>query len=99
MRMDDVAQLVRLEVKQDADGYDVTTEHTKDVYVGEKSVNRSEFYTSAQAGIEVSTIFTMRCCDYAGEPMIRHNGRLYKIVRSYTQDGEWVELVCSDKAV
>ena len=99
MRMSDVAQLVSTTVTQDSDGYDVTDKHYRYVFVGKKSVTRSEFYTGLQAGIDLSSVFVMRCCDYHGEPMIRYNRTTYKIVRAYTADDEWIELVCSGKTV
>ena len=99
MRMSDVAQLVSTTVTQDSDGYDVVKKRYRDVFVGKKSVTRSEFYTGLQAGIDLSSMFIMRCCDYHGEPMIQYNGVTYKVIRAYTSDDEWIELVCSGKAV
>lgn len=92
----DVANLIAVASAEDSDGYDTTTETRTEVFVDVKSVTREEFYRSMQAGKELVIAFYIRACDYDGQSRIEHGGKQYKIVRTYTKDGEIMELNCSE---
>lgn len=95
----DVAKLIAVVKTQDPDGYPVEAEAKTDTYVNVKSATRAEFYTALQAGLTISKVFEMRACDYADQKRIEYDGRVYNIIRTYTKDGEVLELNCSDLAV
>ena len=92
----DVAQLISVTATEDSEGYDVVSEARTEVFVDVKSVRREEFYRSRQAGIDLTIAFDVRACDYDGQPRIEYNGKQYRIRRTYTRDGEMLELNCSD---
>lgn len=99
MLFKDVAKLITITRTRDSDGYPVDQEATTEVYVNVKSVKRSEFYASLQAGINTTKAFVMRSCDYDGQTIIEYEGKRYSVVRTYSEDGELIELNCSDLAV
>jgi len=98
----DVATLIKVESAPDSDGYTVETETSRrEVFVDVQSVRRSEFYAAQQAGMTVALVFNVRAADYEGETLIeyKHPGAdeitVYSVVRSFTKNGEIVELNCS----
>jgi len=95
----DEAKLISYTETKDADGYPIKTPTTSDVFVNVKSAKRSEFYAALQVGKTITKVFEIRVCDYADQGVIEHDGKKYNIVRSYTKDGEMLELNCSDLAV
>lgn len=92
----DVADLIAVERGEDADGYDVETETRTEVFVDVRSVKRSEFYRSLQAGRKLDIAFLLRACDYDGQERVGYGGKVYRVVRDYSEDGETVELNCSE---
>jgi len=95
----DIITLIAMMQGKDADGFPANVEVPHEVYANKKSVTRSEFYSSMQAGIKATALFETRLCDYeeCGNPTIlEHDGKRYKVERTYTKDNENVELTCSD---
>ena len=76
-------------------GDPVVTENTSQVFVGVKSVTRSEFYTAQTAGFDPQIIFMLSdYLDYNGESFVEYQGQLYKVIRTYRKGIE-LELVCA----
>ena len=92
----DVITLISETSTLNANGYDVIKETTSDVFADVQSVTRTEFYESMKAGISLACAFVVRCADYAGQKLIEFNGTRYKVERTYSYDGETVELNCSE---
>ena len=95
----DIITLITLTQGKDADGFPADVEVSHEDYANKKSVTRSEFYSSMQAGIKATALFETRLCDYeeCGSPTIlEHEGKRYKVERTYTKNNETVELTCSD---
>jgi len=95
----DIINLIEITQGKDSDGFPINVEVKHEVYADKKSVTRSEFYSSMQAGIKATALFETRLCDYEepGSPTIlEHEGKRYKVERTYTKDNEKVELTCSD---
>ena len=68
------------------------------VYARVFSVGQSEFYTSAQAGIELEVKFDIWAHEYKGELLVEWNGREYPVIRSYRKGRDRVELTCAKRA-
>lgn len=68
---------------------------TKTVYADRQGVKRSEFYQAQTAGYKPEAVFIIRACEYSDEQQLTHNGTTYHIIRTYTADGELLELICS----
>lgn len=95
----DIASLISVTQTADSDGYKTTTETTVEVFVDVKSAVRSEFYAALKADVTISKVFEMRMCDYDDQKLIEHESKRYNIIRTYSADGEIIELNCSDLAV
>lgn len=83
----------------DADGYPIATPTDTTVWANRKSVSRSEFYASNQAGINMTQAFEIHAEDWNNQTFIVDGSKVYKIERSYQIGLGIVELNCSDKAV
>lgn len=92
----DVITLVKQTVTIDTDGYETVVETTKDVCADCNSVTRSEFYEAYKNGLKLSLSARIRCCEYSGEKFIDYNSRRYQVERTYSADGEVIELNCSE---
>lgn len=65
------------------------------ILCGKKSVGRNEFYSAAQAGLKPEIIFIVHDYEYNGEEKIRFEGKIYKVIKTYSVSFEEVELTCS----
>ena len=70
-------------------------EKARGVYARVFSVGQSEFYSSAQAGIELEVKFDIWAHEYRGELLVEWNGREYPVIRSYRKGIDRVELTCA----
>ena len=71
------------------------TESTSQVYVGVKSVKRSEYYVAQTAGFDPQIVFMLSdYLEYHGESFVRYQDVLYKVIRTY-RTGIGLELVCA----
>ena len=76
-------------------GDPVVTESTSQVFVGVKSVVRSEFYQAQTAGFDPQIIFMLSdYLDYHGESFVKYEEVMYKVIRTYRK-GTTLELVCA----
>lgn len=76
-------------------GDPVVTENTTQVFVGVKSVTRSEFYTAQTAGFDPQIVFMLSdYLEYNDEPFVEYQGKMYKVIRTYRKGIE-LELVCA----
>lgn len=91
----DTARLITAEAEEDAEGYETVCESASEVFVDVKSVRREEFYRSMQAGVELTIAFDMRACDYGGQSRVEYDGKQYRVVRTFSPDGEMLELNCA----
>ncbi len=65
-----------------------------EVWADQKSVGRSEFYQSAQAGIKADIIFAVHTSDYSGQTEIEYDSNTYDVTRTYQKGLDVVELTC-----
>jgi len=66
-----------------------------EVYADLSSIGRTEFYKSAGTGFTPEKVFTVHSFEYTEHQYVRHNGTVYKIIRTYSDDPEFIELVVS----
>lgn len=92
----DEAALIREEKTVKPNGYKDTTTARREVYANKKTATRSEFYTAKQAGDKIALVLEVRGADYQGETLVECEGRLYEVVRAYTESGETYELNCKE---
>lgn len=100
MRFRDEITLIAVKRSVDADGYvTAETESSTYVFADVMSIRRSEFYESLRSGVRMAIAFKVRICDYNNEERVKYNGKTYKVERTYTSDGEMIELNCSEMNV
>lgn len=106
----DIITLIAVTKGQDADGFPAEVEHTHDVFADKKSVSRAEFYSSLQAGTTATAVFNTRAVDFNEAvyndvngkheaTCLEHDGKKYKILRTYSKDDEMLEITCTDLGV
>ncbi len=59
-----------------------------------KSIGRNEFYSAAQAGLRPSLTFKIHKYEYNGEKKVKFEGQEYKVLRTYSENFEELELIC-----
>ena len=69
------------------------------VFCNKKSIRQSEFYQAHATGLKPEIMFEVRNVDYDGQQQLVHEGKTYNIIRTYTPNGEIIELVCSGLVV
>lgn len=73
------------------------TETKSVVFANKKSVGYAEFYKAQQAGYSAEIKFDVYAEEYHGEQFAEHEGKRYKVLRTYlSKNGETVELTLSD---
>ncbi|OMF35266.1 hypothetical protein BK133_11200 [Paenibacillus sp. FSL H8-0548] len=67
----------------------------REVMCDVKSVGAREFYQAAAVGMKPEIIIAVRKVEYQDEPKLRYEGTVYHVVRTYSKNGEVLELTCS----
>ncbi|MCA0754909.1 phage head closure protein [Paenibacillus sp. N4] len=67
----------------------------REVFANAKSVKGVEFYQALAVGVKAEKIFEIRAAEYQDEPKLLHEGTTYHVVRTYSRDGELIDLTCS----
>ncbi len=104
--MNEEAKLLVVSHEKDEDGY--SCERTKEfpVFVREKSVSRTEYYTALSENIKLKMILELRQEDWTQTEhlvdgkkeyatRVEYDGGVYDIVRSYRNNKAMIELSCS----
>ena len=68
---------------------------TRTVWADKKSVKWGEFFAASGLGKTLTAVFEVYADEYSGESVLRWDGKLYNVERTY-EKGEKVELTCSD---
>ena len=93
----DVCSLIAVTTEQDSDGYESTTETSREVFCSVcDGVVRSEFYEAYKAGIRLSLTVEIWEDDYQKETILEHDGNRYQIERTYPSGHGTLELSCSE---
>ena len=90
----DTVELIAVQRVDDGGGGFTEAETLRAVFANRKSVRQSEFYQAHMTGLKPEIMFEVRYADYAGETKLRHDGRRYVIVRTFSRNEEVIELVC-----
>lgn len=102
----DVVDLVPIVVTKNSYGEEVETDGTpRIVFANKKSVRQTEFYQAMADGKKAETVFEVMVADYeevlsiqndkSREPKVKHGEEVYRVIRTYSPNGERIELVCS----
>lgn len=92
----DVIGLIAVTTSQSATGSVTTTDGLpREVFANKKSVKYTEFYSALAVGVKPDIIFEIREAEYNNEPKLKYGDIVYHVVRTYSKDGEKLELTCS----
>lgn len=78
------------------DGHYTVSEQFNTIYCEYKSVTRTEFYQSYQAGLNASIVFIVLTEEVGDATVVKHRGKTYKILRQYIRDDDYTELTCGE---
>lgn len=96
--MDDIAILRAATITTDAVGNEIKTYSEKKVFCRTRGVTRREFYDAAQAGLRPTVVFVLQNkIDYNGEEEIEWRGKVYRIIRTYWNDADEIELTVEER--
>ena len=82
---------------KDIIGNQIATKTETNILCAVKSVGRSEFYNSAQAGLRPEIIFVIHPYEYNNQKKVKFNNQNYDVIRTYTNNFEELELVCTTR--
>lgn len=68
-----------------------------DVFCTVSSVGKNEFYSAAQAGLDVQFVFRTHPANYEGEDTLAYEGLEYGIVRTYMASLDVLEIYAGQK--
>lgn len=92
----DTVDLVTVTWEQSEYGEKVAgAESSRTVFANQKSVRQSEVYQAAAVGMKPEVTFEIRAEEYQGETKVSHNGTTYYVIRTFSKNGEILELICS----
>lgn len=93
---DQLIELVTITTTKDEDGFPEAEAEIKiQAYAEKKSVRQSEFYAAKAIDMNLELVFEMWFWEYDGQTLLDHEGKRYKIERTYSKDTENIELVCT----
>lgn len=89
--------LVKETLSVTAEGDTISTITEREVFCTVKSIGMSEHYKALVAGVQPELKFELSDhLDYEGERLIRYDGKVYQVLRSYrVPEIEKIELVVS----
>jgi SPP1 family predicted phage head-tail adaptor len=95
MWRDQISLLTTTQTRNSYGEYVDGTETSRTVYANKKSVKFAEFYQARAQDIQADIIFEVYVIDYQDEKRLKFNNITYYIIRTYSKNGETVELTCS----
>ena len=91
--MNSILTLIQRTVARDDQGAPVIQETTRDVFCGVRSIGQKEFYQAHASDFHPELKLVLAdYLDYQDETLVVHNGRRYRVVRTY-RAGQELELV------
>ena len=78
--------------ERDENGVMVATMTKRKVYANIDSVTGREWFEGGRIGLNPEFRMTMFAYDYAGEKLLKYNGIIYTIYRTYITDNDEIEL-------
>lgn len=78
--------LIAVTKSQDDRGVWRETQTSRQVFAHVKSATASEFFQGGKNGLKPVYVFEVFLPDYKEEPLVKFNGKIYSIYRSYIKD-------------
>lgn len=93
LRHHEVIYLISTQIIEDEIGNQIEQDTERKVYANEFSVSSNEYYNAAMTGLRPSKSFEVYSFEYNNEEKLKHNGIIYRIIRSETR-GEKTRIIC-----
>lgn len=74
------------------------TETFRTVLCKKLSVSQNEFYRAGQNGYKPSLMLVIHTYEYDDEQEVEFEGKRYKVIRTYEENYEELELTCEEKS-
>lgn len=89
-------KLISITYTEDEIGNQVPVETSTEMWAEITGIRQSEFYNAAVAGMKPEITFVVWANEYTGQSKIEHDGRKYKLIRTYVNPSrsEMIELIC-----
>ena len=71
-----------------------TRVYTSTIFANKKSIRQSEFYQAHATGLRPELSFIIREADYSQQPALEYDSKDYRIIRTFSKNGELIELIC-----
>lgn len=97
MNWRDTIDLITITSASDGVGGWTQTETTRSVFANRKSVRSHEFYQAHATGLRPDITFELRKIDYEDETRLSFSGATYDIIRTYSANEDFIELVCQKR--
>jgi SPP1 family predicted phage head-tail adaptor len=94
MRWGDVINLIAITYSENSIGDITETQTSRQIFANKKSIRQSEFYQAQAHGLKPEAMFEIRAIDYADETKLSFESLDYNIIRTYSKNGEILELIC-----
>jgi len=92
----DVVGLIAVTQEQEKNGEIIDVDgEPREIIANKKSVRQSEFYQAAAVGIKPEIVFEVQSIEYNDEPKLKYGETVYYIIRTFSKNGERIELICS----
>jgi hypothetical protein len=95
MRWNEIIKLISVDYSENALGDITETKVERQVFANKVSVKRSEFYQAQAVGLKPEVVFQVKLIDYEGEKKLSFEADEYNVIRTYSKDGEIIELICN----
>jgi SPP1 family predicted phage head-tail adaptor len=93
----DICELLGVTSAPDGYGGFTDTEVSRTVFCDRKSIKATEFYQAHATGLKPEITLVIRAVDYADETKVRFNEKVYDVLRTYSKNGELIELTCAKR--
>lgn len=97
MDRSNVIYLISETFTQDEYGVQQSTQTERMVFCNVASVSQREWFEGGRIGLNPEYQMTMFAHDYAGEQLLKFNGVIYAIYRTYLTDTDEIELYVQRK--
>lgn len=72
----------------------IFSETKHEILCNKRSLTRSEFYFASQAGLKPSMVLEVHSFEYKNQNYLEFNGKRYKVLKTFDQSPEIIELTC-----
>lgn len=94
--MNDIVFLINQDFELDEDGNHVSKNTEKKIFAKAESIYGKEFFEARQNGLKTEFKLVVWSHEYNGEKLVRYNGIVYDIYRTF-KNNDFTELYLSEK--